>query len=426
MAAWPVDPDALRALWRAGGDRPLAVAVSGGGDSLALLALLRLAEPTWPLLALIVDHAIQPGSAHIAAEAAHRAQALGAHPIIRRLTWPGAAAADQASARQGRYRALAEEAKAAGAAVIAIAHTRDDQAETALIKAARSGRWGEGGMRPWSALPVWPEGLGLWAPRPLLNVSRAALRAWATDAGLAWHEDPANANEAYARVRARAILSANPALTERLATHAARAACAVGRRNAAAQAWINTVANFDEPQGGVALARLPTDRAGLRGLSVLLGAVAGDPHAAPPDAVARLVQALKDGATAQTLGGAMVRRRVNAFVISRDPGALLGRSGVAPAAPQPLVAGAPLVVDARLWLRTEAAGYEVAVTPKAAWALRRHGHWIALNAADDVAVQWLTAAHVHHVLGRRDGEAAAPFASCDAGKGVQQALGLLS
>ncbi|MBU6407502.1 MAG: tRNA lysidine(34) synthetase TilS [Alphaproteobacteria bacterium] len=421
MAAAPVDPNALRALWRAGGDRPLAVAVSGGGDSLALLALLRQASPHQSLFALIVDHAVQNGSAAVAASAALRAQSLGAQPVIRRLSWAGEAATDQASARRGRYRALAEAAKDVGAVVIAVAHTEDDQAETTLIKYGRTGLWGQAGMRAWSPCPVWPEGQGLVLARPLLTLGRARLRAWARAQGLVWHEDQANANPAFARARARAILQADPGLSARLAAHGARAAAAAARRNAAALAWAAATARFDDRQGAVLLAGLPQNAIELRGFAALVGAAAGRPAAAGPHGAARLVAALKAGARAQTLGGAIVRRNRDGFMIGRDPGALLGRSGVPPQAPQALLPGVPGIVDRRLWLQTHADGYEAAVTPSAQWALRRNGRWISLDAAKDVSARWLTAAHALHVLGPSD-----PFADCDAFKGVQLALGSLS
>lgn len=421
MAAWPVDPEALRALWREGLDQPLVVGVSGGGDSLALVALLRRAAPDRPLVAVIIDHAVQEGSAATAAEAAARAEALGARAEVRRLRWAGRAPKDQASARAGRYRALAEAARALGATTIAVAHTLDDQAETALIKWGRSGRWGEAGMRRLSPCPVWPEGLGLRLARPLLGVRRKALRAWGQGQGLIWHEDPANANPAYARGRARAILSADEGLTERLAAHATRARDAHARRQAQALAWVSSRARFEDTDGFVALDRLPEDRAGLRGLAALIGAVAGQPFAAGPEGVGQLVRALRAGSRAQTLGGAMVRRRGAGFVMGRDPGALLGRSGVAPQPPVSLAPGETVLVDGRLLLTARKPGYEAAVTPRARWALRRYGHWIALNGNDDVTVRWLTAALVRHILAPME-----PIACCDPFEGVQQALGLLS
>jgi tRNA(Ile)-lysidine synthase len=421
MAAWPVDPEALRALWRGGKDRSLAVAVSGGGDSLALLALLRQAAADRPVVAVIIDHAVQDGSAIVAAQAAARAEALGARAEVRRLNWSGPAPRDQASAREARYRALAEAARGVGADTIAVAHTLEDQAETALLKWSRSGRWGEAGMRALSPCPVWPDGLGLWLARPLLGVRRDQLRDWARAQGLFWHDDPANANPAYARVRARAILAADPGLSARLAAHASLAADRAARRQAAALAWVEDAARFDDPEGAVAIDRLPADRGGLTGLAALLGAVAGGAPAATPEAVMRLAAALRAGAAAQTLGGAVVRRLGCGFVIDRDPGALLGRSGVAPQPPIPLVPGTPVLVDGRIWLVAKTAGYEAVATRRARWALRRNGHWIALDASEDVTVRWLTVALVRHILAPVE-----PIAGCDGFKGVQQALGLLS
>src|SRR5690606_21939616 len=127
------------------------------------------------LLALTVDHRLHPDSGTWAAFAGAAARRLGAD--WRALVWDGPrpAVGLPATARQARHRLLAEAARAAGARVILLAHTADDRAEAAWMRAA--------GLRvgdpvPWSPSPVWPEGRGLMLLRPLLNARRAELRTW--------------------------------------------------------------------------------------------------------------------------------------------------------------------------------------------------------------------------------------------------------
>lgn len=182
--------------------RPLAVGLSGGGDSLALT----LMADAWArdmgrqLLILTVDHRLQPQSASWTATCAALADRLD-RPF-RALPWEGDKPATglPAAARRARHRLLAEAAREAGARVILLGHTADDRAEAAAMRAA-------GGTtpdpRPWSASPVWPEGRGLFLLRPLLAAGRAELRDWLRNAGEAWIEDPANLDPRYARSRAR-------------------------------------------------------------------------------------------------------------------------------------------------------------------------------------------------------------------------------
>jgi tRNA(Ile)-lysidine synthase len=188
---------------------PLAVAFSGGGDSLALL----LAAKSWcdrhgrRLLALTVDHRLQSESANWARWCRQRADQLGvAHQI---LVWDGPKPPSglSAAARWARHALLANAAREAGAAVILMGHTADDRAEAALMRE-------EGSTTPsprtWTPSPVWPEGRGVFILRPLLRLRRDQLRDALVAAGETWIEDPANDNPASARARARIELAGRP------------------------------------------------------------------------------------------------------------------------------------------------------------------------------------------------------------------------
>ena len=187
---------------------PLAVAFSGGGDSLALLRLTLVwaQRRDRPVLAFTVDHRLHPQSADWTQDAGAKARALGAG--WRALVWEGKKPATglPAAARLARHALLAEAAREAGARVILMGHTADDIAEGEVMRAADAP--GLGRLREWSPSPVWPEGRGVFLLRPLLGVRRETLRDYLRDLGETWLDDPANEDPRFARVRARSILSA--------------------------------------------------------------------------------------------------------------------------------------------------------------------------------------------------------------------------
>ncbi len=157
-----------------------------------------------PIVALTVDHGLNPQSAHWTAAAAAAAARLGVD--WRGVSWSGEKPAQglPAAARAARHALLATAARELGACVILMGHTADDVAESALIRADTPGH---GRLRPWSPSPAWPEGRDVFLLRPLLAARRADLRAWLSAQGLSWLEDPANADLRFARSRARAELT---------------------------------------------------------------------------------------------------------------------------------------------------------------------------------------------------------------------------
>jgi tRNA(Ile)-lysidine synthase len=189
--------------------RPIAVGLSGGGDSLALtlIADAWAREAGRELLIITIDHGLQPQSAGWTEACAATAARLS-RPF-RALVWTGERPATglPAAARLARHRLLAEAAREAEARVILLGHTADDLAEAAAMRASGSTT---PSARRWAPSPVWPEGRGLFVLRPLLEASRGELRAWLRARGETWIEDPANADPRYARSRAR--LSGAPAL----------------------------------------------------------------------------------------------------------------------------------------------------------------------------------------------------------------------
>ena len=194
----------------------LVLAVSGGPDSTALMllavrwckALKVKPKPKPKLLAVTVDHGLRKESKQEAAQVAHLARKLGiAH---RTLRWTGKKPATglQQAARTARYRLLAEAAREAKASHILTAHTRDDQAETVLIRMSRgSGLAGLGAMTRLSPLP-WNSEEEITLVRPLLDVPKTRLVATLRAAKIPFAEDPSNRDPRFARVRLRGLMGA--------------------------------------------------------------------------------------------------------------------------------------------------------------------------------------------------------------------------
>ena len=180
--------------------RTIVVGLSGGADSVALvdaLASLRRRRG-FRLVAAHLDHGLRPGSRDDAAFCAAFCPTLDV-PLRTATADVRARAARERggleqAARRERYAFLRAVREEEGAAAIAVAHTRDDQAETLLLRLLRgAGATGLAGMRPRAGDIL----------RPLLDVSRADVLDHLRERGLAWREDPSNADPAHRRNRVR-------------------------------------------------------------------------------------------------------------------------------------------------------------------------------------------------------------------------------
>ncbi|NTU77265.1 MAG: tRNA lysidine(34) synthetase TilS [Alphaproteobacteria bacterium] len=191
----------LEPLLRPGTTR-LAVAVSGGPDSTALA----LCAQRWgvrnksDIVALLVDHRLRPESSAEAKITKQRLSAMGLSAEILIWEHPPVTKRLHVTAREARYALLFGACRARGIKDILIAHHREDQAETILMRFAKgSGLDGLAGM-----LPVTKrEGLRLL--RPFLSLSKARLIATCQSAGAAYITDPSNSAERYARGRLRRL-----------------------------------------------------------------------------------------------------------------------------------------------------------------------------------------------------------------------------
>ena len=164
----------------------ILVACSGGPDSLALAAALAFVAPRLGLRAgaVVGNHGLQAGAASTASAAAAACRDLGLDPVIVETVTVDSAGGVEGAARKARYEALESVAGQVGGRVVLLGHTRDDQAETVLLRLARGS-----GARSLAAMAPWRGIFG----RPLLGVARAVThRACEAEGLVPWH-DPGNA-----------------------------------------------------------------------------------------------------------------------------------------------------------------------------------------------------------------------------------------
>lgn len=177
----------------------VGVAVSGGGDSMALLHLLQGCGAE--LEVATVDHGLRAGSKAEAEAVAAYCAAQGLPHEILSWTRSDTKGNLQAEARKARQRLLAEWGQRRGLPAICLGHTRDDQAETVLLRLIRGS-----GIDGLSAMAPERHFLGIAFLRPLLAMGGQELRDHLRAHGVQWFDDPSNENPEFDRVRVRQAL----------------------------------------------------------------------------------------------------------------------------------------------------------------------------------------------------------------------------
>lgn len=325
----PLSDDEIRALFEPLLGMPMAVAVSGGADSMALMHVAQRAldlvppqmetmrQPGRPrLIVLTVDHGLRPESADDAAWVVSRARAAGLPCEVLRWMGDKPAQGIQAAARAARYQlmhdALVEEARPFQGLVrpLLTAHHLEDQAETFLMRLARGS-----GIDGLSAMQPVGNSAQLVIHRPLLGLPKSRLIATLKAADLTWREDPSNDRDDFERVRVRKALGVLAELGV-TSTSIARSASRLSRaRDAvlseAAESARQHIEWHDGRFGSIpldALIELPEEIA-IRVLTRLIGAYSGaalDPRLSEVEALADRIRATTDRAwpaRAATLGG---------------------------------------------------------------------------------------------------------------------------
>lgn len=305
----------------------LAVAVSGGGDSLALLHLIARAVDGQgvTLRVATVDHGLRPEVAEEIRLVARLCDDLGlAHDV---LTWDQIAEPGnlQDRARRARYDLLTGWARDHGMAALALGHTADDQAETLVMRLSRSA-----GVTGLAGIPPQRREQGVLLIRPLLTLRRARLRRYLQDHGIAWAEDPSNHDTRFDRVRARAALEQLAPLgvtTDALVRVARNMADAEAALAETAGAAARDVVSIDA--GDVLIARrafldLP-DEIARRPLLAALRWITGDIYPPRRIPVAHTLAAITEGRGGQ-LAGCRVLCRGESIRICREFNAVRGLS----------------------------------------------------------------------------------------------------
>jgi tRNA(Ile)-lysidine synthase len=329
----------LFADWKAA--PAIVLAVSGGPDSIALMWLAARWRSTLArgprLIAVTVDHGLRAEAAREARDVKRLARSLDLPH--RTMRWTGAKPKTgvPAAARTARYRLLAQAARAQGATHILTAHTRDDQAETLLLRLVRGS-----GIAGLSAMARETERDGVRLARPFLHVAKAQLVATLKKAKVDFADDPTNRDPNYTRPRLRALM---PALAAeggdsrnlaRLASRLARANAAVEILADGAERYL-ALRGRDAPDPGLdanmfaaeAFAAMPEE---IR-VRLLLRAIDRVGHEGPAELgkVEALLSALDRAMTEKTIGRAPKLKQTLAGALVSLVG---GRIRVEPAPPR--------------------------------------------------------------------------------------------
>ena len=356
------------------------------------------------LLALTVDHGLNPDSAGWTAFAERAAREAGAD--WRGLDWAGVKPATglPAAARMARHRLIADAAREAGARVALFAHTADDIAEGEVMRSEGSTL---GRLRDWSPSPAWPEGRGLMLLRPMLGAGRGEVRDWLTGQGADWIDDPGNTDLKYARSRARvSLLPVGEGGPE------GRMRVGRGSGEAAPGQPPPTLSRKDDGFAAVRSSPLPAGegtinidrRIDTTTLAAALVCVGGGDRLPRGDRLSTIHARLHSGEDfTATLSGTRIEARGDHVIVTRETGEFARQ----PRPPLPLAPGVETVWDGRWAITVESPGWSV--VPAA-------GRMAALSGADRAALKALppAARGAMPVLIRND--ATAPVLAGTAGK----------
>ncbi len=309
-----------------------AVAVSGGGDSMALLTMVLEWRGAEGITALTVDHRLRPNSESEANQVTQWCKELGVEHHVLVWAHPSMLSGFQAKARVARYDLVSAYCIAHGLPLLLTAHTREDQAETVAMRKLRTNS-------PKSLASIWPQTQWntITVLRPLLQESRARLREHLISIQQHWLEDSSNSNEAFERVRIRNA-SPDPLLSAvaEKAQADVIAAQEVARGWAAQHLQIETTGLLRFPSESLS----PLNPTARDEVLLMLIALAGGK---PPERARRTAllswienpQALR-----RTLGGVIFAHRKSHILVMREPARIA-------AGPQHLPDGKPMVWDHR-------------------------------------------------------------------------------
>jgi tRNA(Ile)-lysidine synthase len=302
------------------------VAVSGGGDSVALLHLLHrfAARRRIALTVAHLDHALRRGSAQDSRFVVRLSASLHLVCLAEKRDVNSARRRDESleeAARRVRRAFLVEAAERTGAGTVATGHTLDDQAETILMRLAR-------GAGPAALAGMSPAGPGPFV-KPLLTIERAALRGWLRKKRIRFRDDPSNASLAFDRNRVRHLVvpalahALNPAAARHLVEAAGRLREDAAYLDALAQVRFDAIASRRAEMltiDAAALTALPHPVAARVALLALV-AVGCDPRRLSSrkiDAVVALASA-NPGSSLDLAGSIAASRSRKELILTRPP-----------------------------------------------------------------------------------------------------------
>ncbi len=319
LAVKPTDFSQFESLFSTlEGFERIALAVSGGSDSAAMLHLVQ----QWnagrnfrtALTVLSVDHGLRAEAAKECMLVAAWCGALGLSHVTLKWTGEKPVTGLQAKARQARYDLLTEWCLANDVPVLLTAHTADDQAETVVMRRTRTSSLK-------SLAGIWPsrDWNGVRVMRPLLSARREELREFLLAQGLTWIDDPSNLDQRYERVRVRSQLEGN-ASAANSATDAQQQVAAV--RDSASQ-WIKTHVDISElgllcfPRAALSCFEADVSDEVLVGLFQISGAN----HLPELKQRQNLLTWMQDEqGVRRTLGGLVFAKRRDEILVAREPG----------------------------------------------------------------------------------------------------------
>lgn len=302
----------------------LGLAVSGGSDSMALLAMARIwsQQTGHSIAAVTIDHGLRAEAADEARMVAEYCSAAN----IPHATLNADLGTDgniMAAAREARYQLMSDWAGTEGIEVIALGHTMDDQAETVLMRLGRGA--GIDGLSAMTPVRHWLD--RIWI-RPFLGLRRAGLQDWLRGQAIAWIDDPTNQDTQFDRIKIRQALDVLeplgitvPGLAEaarrlRSQRQALDYGCAELIKKAAqvgtfGEIWLDTNHFADtEPE----LQR--------RLLSAAIVGLSGRPYPPRHRAVSPILKDIADaGFAGATLGGCLIRPHAGKLLLCREPAA---------------------------------------------------------------------------------------------------------
>lgn len=297
-----------------------AIAYSGGGDSTALIHALK--DHPQSGKAYIVDHDLRRGSGAEAEAAQGFARSCGYEVKVLKWQHEAPTSALQEKARKARYGLMGGQCREDGVKYLLTAHSEDDQAETLLMRYERKTDWrGAAGMAELTYGPVWPELAMVKVVRPLLGISRQELRDYNRVHNLSWAEDPSNQNRDYARIRARDYLGQNLETRSELLSVAAEMREYMQQEKTLLREQFALIGQIDV-HGIILLTGLPVPEL----LFHCLRSASGQGGPIDRAKLRHLLSKMRrSDFKSATLGGALVAKYMNDFIVCRDPVSVKGR-----------------------------------------------------------------------------------------------------